>query len=137
MFLYLDPHQTQPALPYHENAADYTDSDIETCHTRRLRGLRISEMDPSMLIGFLIRDEADWEDWKRRISEVKGKSIVQVFEKSPPEGESKERKEAVDEVETFDDEADDDAVTVTGKEEEQEREQEVKAVEERVEAMKL
>ncbi|KAK4916833.1 hypothetical protein LTR28_013368, partial [Elasticomyces elasticus] len=76
-------------------------------------------MDPSMLIGFLIKDEADWEDWKHRLKEVKGKAIVSVFDKEPPiPGETKERKEAVDEVETFDDEEEDnDTVTITGTEE--------------------
>ena len=82
-------------------------------------------MDPSMLIGFLIKDEADWQDWKRRLNEVKGKAIVSVFDKEPPvPGETKERKEAVDEVETFDDEDedrdDDETVTVTGMEAENE-----------------
>ncbi|KAI1612425.1 autophagy-like protein 4 [Exophiala viscosa] len=121
-FFYLDPHETRPALPHHDNASDYTEEEITTCHTRRLRGLRISEMDPSMLIGFLIKDEADWKDWKRRLKEVKGKAIVSVFDKEPPiPGETKERKEAVDEVETFDDEDEDnDAVTVTGTEEQAE-----------------
>lgn len=85
-------------------------------------------MDPSMLIGFLIRDESDWEDWKRRIREVKGKGIVQVYEREPPNPGAKERKEAVDEVETFDDDDGDDAVTVTGQEEEGEREREVVAL---------
>jgi len=74
-------------------------------------------MDPSMLIGFLIRDEADWEDWKRRLKEVKGKAIVNVYDKEPPvPGETKERKEAIDEVETFDDDEDDETITVTAKE---------------------
>lgn len=123
LFFYLDPHETRPVLPYHANAGEYSEEDIATCHTRRLRGLRISEMDPSMLIGFLIKDEADWEDWKRRIREVKGKTIVSVFDKEPPvPGETTERKEAVDEVETFDDEDDDETVTVIGKEGEPERE---------------
>lgn len=118
IFFYLDPHETRPSLPFHSNASDYTEEEIATCHTRRLRGLRISEMDPSMLIGFLIKDEADWEDWKRRLREVKGKAIVNVYDKEPPvPGETKERKEAVDEVETFDDDEDDETVTVTGKEE--------------------
>jgi cysteine protease ATG4 len=133
LFLYLDPHETRAYLPYHPNTEAYTPEQIDSAHTRRLRGLRISEMDPSMLIGFLIRNEEDWEDWKRRIKEVKGKSIVQVYAEEPPSGEVKERKEAVDEVETFDDEAEegDDAVTVTGKEEEEEgeRDREVVALE--------
>lgn len=116
LFLFLDPHETRPALPYRSDSAGYTPEEIDTAHTRRLRGVRISEMDPSMLIGFLIRNEADWEDWKRRIREVKGKSVVQVYEREPPAPGTKERKEAVDEVETFDDDDGDDAVTVTGKE---------------------
>ena len=135
LFLYLDPHETRAALPYHANAADYTPEELDTAHTRRLRGLRINEMDPSMLIGFLIRDESDWEDWKRRIREVKGKSIIQVYEKSPPAPGTKERKEAVDEVETFDDDEGDDTVTVTGKEEEIEREREVVALGQELEQM--
>lgn len=61
-------------------------------------------MDPSMLIGFLITDERDWEDWKGRVREAKAKAIVRVCEKSPPgDGEGREREEAVDEVEAFDD----------------------------------
>ena len=127
-FLYLDPHETRPYLPYHPNPSSYTSNELDTAHTRRLRGLRVSEMDPSMLIGFLIRDESDWEDWKRRIREVKGKGIVQVYEREPPNPGAKERKEAVDEVETFDDDDGDDAVTVTGQEEEGEREREVVAL---------
>ncbi|OAL31023.1 hypothetical protein AYO20_08444 [Fonsecaea nubica] len=118
LFFYLDPHETRPALQHHSDPSEYTEEEISTCHTRRLRGLRISEMDPSMLIGFLIKDEQNWEDWKRRIKEVKGKAIVSVFDKEPPvPGETSERKEAVDEVQTFDDEdEDDETVTVTGKE---------------------
>lgn len=122
MFLYLDPHETRPALPYRANPEEYTEEEIASCHTRRLRGIKVSEMDPSMLMGFLIRDEADWQDWKRRLKEVKGKAIINVYEKEPPvPGQTTERKEAVDEVETFDDEDEDDndALTVTGKEAEE------------------
>jgi len=63
----------------------------------------------------LIRDEADWEDWKRRLREVKGKPIVHVYEKEPPvPGQAVEREGAVDEVETFDDDDDDDTTTEIG-----------------------
>lgn len=110
LFFYLDPHETRPALPYHSDAGSYTAEEISTCHTRRLRGLKIGEVDPSMLIGFLIKDEDDWQDFKRRLSEVRGKKIVNVFDKEPPiPGETSERKEAVDEVETFDDDDEDEA----------------------------
>jgi cysteine protease ATG4 len=121
LFFYLDPHETRQALPYHSAAQEYTEDEISTCHTRRLRGLRISEMDPSMLIGFLIKDESDWDDFKRRLRETKGKAIVNVFEKEPPvPGETKEREEAVDEVLSFDDEEGEDGdetATITGKDE--------------------
>lgn len=30
----------------------------------------IASLDPSMLVGFMIRDEADWEDFVERVSEV-------------------------------------------------------------------
>ena len=30
----------------------------------------LSGLDPSMLIGFLVKDEADWVDWRRRVGEV-------------------------------------------------------------------
>jgi cysteine protease ATG4 len=122
LFFYLDPHETRPFLPHHALPRDYTDEEIASCHTRRLRGLRIGEMDPSMLIGFLIKSEEDWKDWRRRLGEVKGKAIINVFEKEPPvPGETVERKEAVDEVETFDDEDDDETVTVTGEGDGEER----------------
>ena len=57
-----------------------------------------------MLLGFLIRDDADWADWKARVADVRGKPIVRVYEKAPPgDGHTKEREAAVDEVQTFDD----------------------------------
>lgn len=115
-FFYLDPHETRSALPYHTSPSDYTAEEIATCHTRRLRGLKVTDMDPSMLMGFLIKDEEDWEDWKRRLSEVRGKKIVNVYPKEPPvPGQNTERKEAVDEVETFDDEEDEDGDDKTEK----------------------
>lgn len=60
-------------------------------------------MDPSMLIGFLIKDEDDWTDWKRRVMSTEGKPIVHVLgsEMQPDFGQG--RKEALDEVEALDD----------------------------------
>jgi cysteine protease ATG4 len=115
-FFYLDPHETRPALPFHPDPTDYTDEELASVHTRRLRSIKISEMDPSMLLGFLIRDDKDWEDWRRRVSEVKGKAIVRVYDKAPPgDGQTKEREGAVDEVETFDDtEDEEDRLTEVG-----------------------
>lgn len=107
-FFYLDPHHTRPALPLPENLEDYTQEDIDSCHTRRLRRLPISEVDPSMLIAFLIRSEEDWSNWKRSVNEVQGKKIVHIADKDPSAtyNTGVEREGAIDEVETFDDDDD-------------------------------
>lgn len=69
-------------------------------------------MDPSMLIAFLIRDENDWKEWRRAVQEVQGKAVIHVADKDPAlYSQSAERDGAIDEVESFDEEDDDD-VTV-------------------------
>ncbi|KAI1181047.1 cysteine protease atg4 [Nemania sp. FL0916] len=82
-FFYLDPHYTRPLFPYREDVTDYTQEEVDTCHTRKLRRLHIKEMDPSMLIGFLIRDEEDWRDWRRSVKHVQGKAIIHVSDHDP------------------------------------------------------
>ncbi|KAF2399828.1 hypothetical protein EJ06DRAFT_543324 [Trichodelitschia bisporula] len=107
-FFYLDPHFTRPALPLHTNVDEYTEDELASCHTRRLRRIHIEEMDPSMLIGFLMRDKDDWTAWKKAISAVPGKAIIHVADKEPSlTGTGYEREGAIDEVETFDTEDDD------------------------------
>ncbi|KAF2788743.1 putative cysteine protease ATG4 [Melanomma pulvis-pyrius CBS 109.77] len=104
-FFYLDPHSTRPLLPYHPAPSSYTPDDVASCHTRRLRRIDIREMDPSMLIAFLVRDQADFENWKEGVVSVQGKAIVHVSEsKPPPRGQ--ERAGAIDEVESFDEQED-------------------------------
>ena len=103
-FFYLDPHQTRPALPLPLNLNDYSQDEIDSCHTRRLRRIHVKEMDPSMLIAFLIRDEEDWKNWRRAIESVEEKAVVHVADKDPLlHGLGTEREGAIDEVETFDD----------------------------------
>lgn len=110
---YLDPHQTRPALPYYTNVASYSQADVDSCHTRRLRRIHVREMDPSMLVGFLIKDEEDWLDWKRGIKHVQGKPIIHVSDNDPArEGAVSEREGAIDEVETISDDGDGDTDTV-------------------------
>jgi cysteine protease ATG4 len=66
-------------------------------------------MDPSMLIGFLIRSEEDWADWRRSVKHVQGKAIIHVSDKDPVMSGSIEGREgAIDEVEPLSD--DDDTV---------------------------
>ncbi|KAI5236875.1 hypothetical protein E4T43_08344 [Aureobasidium subglaciale] len=78
---YLDPHTTRPLLP-----SSPSEADIATCHTRRLHLIPLEGMDPSMLLGFLIRDEADWIDWKAAIQSpppTGTKSIVHIYDTEP------------------------------------------------------
>ena len=95
-------------LPWHGNVHEYSLADIDSCHTRRLRRLHIKDMDPSMLIGYLIRDEKDWRSWRQAISQTQGKAVVHVAEIEPVlHGHAAERDGAVNEVETFDDDDND------------------------------
>lgn len=67
---YLDPHYPRRALPSHRDLESYTLAEIDSYHTRRLRRIHLQEMDPSMLIAFLVKDQDDWIDWRTRIEEV-------------------------------------------------------------------
>ena len=62
-----------------------------------------------MLMGFLIRDEDDWDMWKSAVKHVQGKSIINVSAHDPATGMvAGGRAEAIDEVETLSDDGDDD-----------------------------
>ncbi|KAL8706826.1 MAG: hypothetical protein Q9201_000165 [Fulgogasparrea decipioides] len=107
-FFFLDPHQTRAALPLRSDVMEYTREDIDSCHTRRLRRLLIQDMDPSMLIGFLIRDREDWHKWRKSVTEVQGKSVIHVADKEPlMNGQGPEHHSAVEDVETFDEDEND------------------------------
>ncbi|KAK6705621.1 Cysteine protease atg4 [Fusarium graminearum] len=107
---YLDPHHTRVALPYHEDPIEYTSEEIASCHTPRLRRIHVREMDPSMLIGFLIQNEVDWQELKRNVKHVQGKSIIHITDRNAVLGGSSEgRESAIDEVETL---SDDDTDTI-------------------------
>ncbi|KZL75501.1 cysteine protease ATG4 (peptidase family C54) [Colletotrichum tofieldiae] len=107
---YLDPHHTRPALPFHTDPSRYSEADVDTVHTRRLRRLHVKELDPSMLIGFLIRDEDDWDEWRRNVKHVQGKAVIHVADYDPVlRGGEGERESAIDEVETL---SDDDGDTI-------------------------
>ena len=59
-----------------------------------------------MLIGFLVKNEGDWEDWRKGVACVQGKPIIHVADVAPTlgvAGVGGEREEAIDEVEAFDD----------------------------------
>lgn len=101
-FFYLDPHTTRPMLSPQPSAED-----IDTCHTRRVRRLPLAEMDPSMLLGFLVRSKEEFEEWRKAVSEMPGKAIIHIHETEPKYTTGNERAGAVDEVETLDETLDD------------------------------
>lgn len=96
-FFYLDPHYTRPMLHPQPQAED-----VATCHTRRLRRLALAEMDPSMLLGFLVRSREDFDAWRKAVAEMPGKPIIHVHESEPKYATGFERPGAEDEVETLD-----------------------------------
>lgn len=48
----------------------YSAAELKTFHCERVRKMPMSGLDPSMLIGFLCRDEKDWWDFKERVADV-------------------------------------------------------------------
>ena len=48
----------------------YSGAELKTFHCERVRKMPMSGLDPSMLIGFLCRDEKDWWDFKKRVADV-------------------------------------------------------------------
>ncbi|GAM83290.1 hypothetical protein ANO11243_012770 [Dothideomycetidae sp. 11243] len=115
-FFYLDPHHTRPLLHKEPKLED-----VASCHTRRLRKIDVLEMDPSMLLGFLIRSEAEWREWRAWISNAesvkgtdgRGKPIVHVHDHEPSFGEEArgQRADALDEVVSCEDSDDETVVS--------------------------
>jgi cysteine protease ATG4 len=86
----------------------YSIADIDSCHTRRLRRIHVRELDPSMLIAFLIKDEEGWRKWRREIENTSGKAVIRIEDNDPALlGIGGERAGAISEVESFDDDDDD------------------------------
>lgn len=53
---------------YHEA---YSSSQINSYLCDKPRKMQLTSMDPSMLLGFVIKDENDWNDWCNRHSQVR------------------------------------------------------------------
>ena len=95
-FFYLDPHSTRSALPL-----DPSPEDIASCHTRRVRKLGIAELDPSMLLGFLVRSQEEFEEWRKAVAAIPGKAIIHIHDTESKYATGPERPGAVDEVEAW------------------------------------
>ncbi|EIN03481.1 hypothetical protein PUNSTDRAFT_56214 [Punctularia strigosozonata HHB-11173 SS5] len=63
----------------------YSAAELRTFHCERVRKMPLSGLDPSMLIGFLCRDEEEWRDLRARIANMakKFKPIFAVQDEPP------------------------------------------------------
>ncbi|KIJ45041.1 hypothetical protein M422DRAFT_46858 [Sphaerobolus stellatus SS14] len=61
-----EPSVEDPVLGHYVNA--YSLTELRTFHCDRVRKLPLSGLDPSMLLGFLCKDEADYQDFRNRVA---------------------------------------------------------------------
>ncbi|KAJ6527519.1 peptidase family C54-domain-containing protein [Mycena capillaripes] len=61
-------HLTPAEEAYYARA--YSAAELRTFHCERVRKMPMSGLDPSMLIGFLVRSEEEWVDLRRRVKEL-------------------------------------------------------------------
>ncbi|KIK80202.1 hypothetical protein PAXRUDRAFT_159269 [Paxillus rubicundulus Ve08.2h10] len=63
----------------------YSAAELRTFHCDRVRKMPLSGLDPSMLLGFLCKDESDWIDLRRRINELNSKyKPIFTMQDEPP-----------------------------------------------------
>lgn len=60
----------------------YSATELKTFHCDRVRKMPLSGLDPSMLLGFLCRDQAEWLDLRRRVSELP-RTIFSIQDEPP------------------------------------------------------
>ncbi|KAL1915830.1 uncharacterized protein VTP21DRAFT_6218 [Calcarisporiella thermophila] len=82
--MYLDPHVARPAIEP-KALEDFTEEELATFHCEAPLHIPISQLDPSMLFGFYVRDEREFEEWCAQISAVAhhGTPILSVAESAP------------------------------------------------------
>ena len=49
----------------------YSAAELNTFHCDRVRKMPLSGLDPSMLMGFLCKNEQDWIDFKAKVADVR------------------------------------------------------------------
>eukprot|EP00731_Ephydatia_muelleri_P030294 Em0021g817a len=73
---YLDPHVTQPTVHLSEDGS----IPDETYHCAEPLRMRLSELDPSVALGFFCKDEADFDDLVTRLREQVLSQMTYMFE---------------------------------------------------------
>ncbi|CAG8511685.1 9226_t:CDS:10 [Ambispora leptoticha] len=66
---YLDPHHSRPVVDL-KDIDEFTDEELATFHCDTLRKIHISQLDPSMLLGFYCRDAQAFEEFCARVEEI-------------------------------------------------------------------
>lgn len=97
---YLDPHHVRPAIPFKHPpprvtqsstsqeesdewwAHAYTDTESSTFHCDRPKRMPMRSMDPSMLLAFLVKDEASLDDLTSRVKSMP-KAIFSIQQHMP------------------------------------------------------
>lgn len=79
---------SEPSGATNENGLDqtqmhyvtsYSPAELKTFHCDRVRKMPLSGLDPSMLIGFLCKNEDDWIDLRQRVTDVCAPYFVHTF----------------------------------------------------------
>lgn len=80
---YHDPHEPKPSLAYESADAEF----VNSMHSKKLRALNFSDMDPSMLAGFVLTCEQDFVEWKLHLKEVSSSNSIVNITDTKPSGE--------------------------------------------------
>ncbi|ORZ23258.1 hypothetical protein BCR42DRAFT_318587 [Absidia repens] len=91
--IYIDPHFSRPALET-KNLVDYTEQDLATYHCTIPRKLPISQVDPSMMLGFYCRTQQDFDIFCEQITQIgQHHSAIFAIQEQAPEYDEDVRSE--------------------------------------------
>nr|XP_019048884.1 hypothetical protein I302_02663 [Kwoniella bestiolae CBS 10118]OCF27814.1 hypothetical protein I302_02663 [Kwoniella bestiolae CBS 10118] len=76
----LDELPVEPEMQWWINA--YPEQALRTFHCEKVKKMPLSGLDPSMLLGFLVRSESDWEDFVERANKLPHK--IFTVQDEPP-----------------------------------------------------
>ncbi|KZT40431.1 hypothetical protein SISSUDRAFT_1031980 [Sistotremastrum suecicum HHB10207 ss-3] len=78
-----EPLSDDPVINHYYTA--YRPEELKTFHCEKVRKMAFSVMDPSMLLGFLCKDEAEWLDFRRRVGEMsRTYKVIFSIQDEPP-----------------------------------------------------
>lgn len=68
--VYYDPHFIRPSLPLRD-INSYQHKDLFSYHCDKVRFLRISSLDPSMVLGFLVKNKDEFLSFCENVKDVR------------------------------------------------------------------